>query len=59
MIDMTYNLGTIGFGSFRQFISLINQKKWASASSDGRNTAWCGQVGNRCSDDMNRVQKGC
>ena len=59
MIDMDYNLGDGGFASFRGFIGLINEKNWEGAASDGRGTAWCGQVGNRCSDDMGRVARGC
>ena len=59
MIDMDYNLGDGGFASFNGFIGLINKKDWAGAASDGRGTAWCGQVGNRCSDDMGRVARGC
>lgn len=59
MTDMDYNLGDGGFASFGTFISLINAGKWADASADGRNTAWCGQVGSRCSEDMDYVASGC
>ena len=59
MIDMDYNLGDAGLRSFGTFISLINQKRWADAAKDGRGTAWCGQVGSRCSDDMQAVAAGC
>jgi len=57
MTDMTYNLGSLS--SFNTFVSLINKGEWASAASDGRGTLWCSQVGNRCSDDMARIAKGC
>jgi len=59
MTDMDYNLGDGGFASFRTFISLINQGRWGDAAADGRGTAWCGQVGSRCSDDMEAVARGC
>merc|ERR1712100_539239 len=53
MTDMTYNLGSLS--SFNTFASYINQREWSEAAADGRQTAWCGQVGSRCSDDMGRV----
>lgn len=59
MIDMDYNLGDAGFASFNGFIGYINSKSWSQAAADGRGTAWCGQVGSRCSDDMGRVARGC
>ena len=59
MTDMDYNLGDGGFASFTGFISLINQKNWAGAAADGKGTAWCCQVCNRCTDDMGRVAHGC
>merc|ERR1719443_1767574 len=59
MTDMDYNLGDGGFGSFHGFISLVNQKKWAEAAADGKGTAWCRQVGHRCTEDMSMVAKGC
>ena len=59
MTDMDYNLGDNGLASFNTFISLINQKQWAKAADDGKGTAWCGQVGSRCSDDMAAVAAGC
>ena len=59
MTDMDYNLGDSGFRSFNTFISLVDSKSWASAAADGRQTAWCGQVKSRCTDDMGRLAKGC
>ena len=48
-----------GFASFHDFIGLINEKQWADAATDMQNTAWCGQVKSRCTDDASRVRKGC
>jgi len=59
MIDMDYNLGDGGFASFGGFIGYINAKSWSQAAADGKGTAWCGQVGSRCGDDMGRVARGC
>ena len=52
-VDMTYNLGSGGMSSFHTFISLMQQGKYSDAAADGESTAWCGQVGSRCSRDMN------
>jgi GH24 family phage-related lysozyme (muramidase) len=59
MTDMDYNLGDAGFSSFHEFISLINAGQWSEAAQDGKQTAWCRQVGSRCTEDMGRVAKGC
>jgi len=59
MTDMDYNLGDSGFASFGAFISYINDRNWEAAASDGKRTAWCGQVGNRCIEDMAAVREGC
>merc|ERR1711975_124993 len=59
MTDMDYNLGDGGFASFRGFISYVCASEWASAAADGKGTAWCGQVGNRCREDMAAVAAGC
>merc|ERR1712032_986351 len=56
---MDYNLGDGGFESFSGFIRYINQKEWSQAAADGRATAWCGQVGSRCTEDMRAVATGC
>ena len=56
---MDYNLGDGGFASFGGFIGYINAKSWSQAAADGKGTAWCGQVGSRCGDDMGRVARGC
>jgi len=50
-IDMSFNLGCGGFGQFVNTISAINNQNWSGAVSGMQNSAWCGQVGNRCSTD--------
>ncbi len=59
MIDMDFNLGSAGLGSFNTFLSLVKQHKWSDAASDLRGTLWCRQVGNRCSDDSSIISSGC
>ena len=59
LAQMDYNLGDGGFASFNGFIGYINARDWTNAAADGRGTAWCGQVGRRCDEDMGRVAKGC
>ena len=50
--DMTYNLGSGGMRSFTTFNSLVKSGKYSEAAADGRGTAWCRQVGSRCSRNM-------
>merc|ERR1711988_1872660 len=59
MTDMDYNLGDGGFSSFHGFIGYVCQGDWAQAAADGRGTAWCRQVGSRCTGDMSAVAQGC
>lgn len=58
-VDMTYNLGESGMRSFNTFDSLMRQGKYKEAAADGRHTAWCGQVGGRCSRDMGQLENCC
>lgn len=59
MTDMDYNLGDGGFASFTGFIGYVCRGEWAQAAADGKGTAWCGQVGRRCTEDMAAVASGC
>lgn len=52
-IDMSFNLGCGGFGSFVNTIAAINSQNWSGAVSGMQNSLWCSQVGNRCSRDAN------
>ena len=57
LVDMTYNLGQAGLSSFHTFNSLIEQGRWTEAANDLRTgTRWCGQVGNRCTRNMNQIK---
>ena len=58
LVDMTYNLGQAGLASFNQFNSLMKQGKWAAAAQDLAGTAYCRQVGTRCTRNQNII-KGC
>lgn len=57
--DMTYNLGPGGMASFTTFNSLMKQGRWADAAADGKGTAWCRQVGNRCTRNMGQLTSCC
>jgi len=58
-VDMTYNLGSGGMASFHQFIGLMKSGDYKGAAADGKGTAWCRQVGSRCSRDMGQLQNCC
>ena len=55
--DMTFNLGSLsGFGTL---VSLLEQERYSAAADDMKNTLWCDQVKSRCTDNVNRMKKGC
>ena len=56
LVDMDYNLGTSGLATFTTFQSYIEAKNWDAAADDLYGTAWCGQVGNRCSRDAEQIR---
>ena len=56
--DMAFNLGCSQLHSFNTFRSLLQQKKFDAAAQDMQGTAWCGQVGSRCSRDVDCIKKG-
>jgi len=58
IIDMEFNMGSIG--AFTTFLDYINTEQWDMAAKDLKYaTLWCGQVGHRCTDDMDLIEKGC
>ena len=57
LVDMTYNLGESQLRSFNTFDSLMKQGKWKDAADDLAGTAWCRQVGSRCSRDRSQIEK--
>ena len=57
--DMSFNLGRSGLAEFSNTIAAINAKDWAKAASGMRNSAWCGQVGARCTEDASTMAQGC
>uniref|UniRef100_A0A7S3DI38 Lysozyme n=1 Tax=Palpitomonas bilix TaxID=652834 RepID=A0A7S3DI38_9EUKA len=59
MVDMAFNLGQSGLGSFNTFLSYINNHNWSAAASDVKGTLWCRQVGNRCTQDASIIASGC
>jgi len=58
IVDMVFNLGSLG--DFHTFLGYINTQQWDMAAKDLKYaTLWCGQVGDRCTDNMARIEKGC
>ena len=54
-VDMTYNLGTAGMKSFNQFDALMRAGRYKEAAADAQHTAWCRQVGTRCSRNVRQI----
>jgi len=52
-VDMSFNLGCGGFGSFVNTLASINSGNWNGAVAGMQDSQWCGQVGNRCTTDCN------
>ena len=57
--DLVFNMGAATLGTFTDFLGYINAGQWGAASSDLKQTEWCGQVGDRCNDDAGRIGSGC
>ena len=58
-VDMTYNLGAGGISGFKKFIAAMKSGNWKQAKIEGQDSAWCGQVGRRCSRNMNQIVDCC
>ena len=58
-IDMTYNMGKGTMSQFKKFIAAMKAGKWQEAKKEGQNSAWCRQVGGRCSRNMNQIVNCC
>ena len=58
-VDMTYNMGYGTMSQFKRFIGSMKAGNWAEAKSNGQASAWCGQVGSRCSRNMNQIVNCC
>ena len=56
-IDMTYNLGRAGVAGFNTFISLMKSHQWTQAANDLAGTAYCRQVGSRCTRNQGYIKQ--
>ena len=52
VVDMIFNLGAAGFAEFKQTIAAIETGNFSLAAEDMIDSAWCGQVGTRCTDNV-------
>ena len=46
--DMAYNLGSGGLSQFKNFKAAVQSKNWNKAAQEMANSAYCRQVGTRC-----------
>ena len=58
VVDMAYNLGSGGLSQFRNFKAAIQRGDWNGAAREMQNSAYCRQVGRRCTRNMNQI-KSC
>ena len=52
VVDMIFNLGSLGFGKFRNLITALRARDWAGAAAAMKDSEWYGQVGVRAMDDV-------
>ena len=55
--DMAYNLGAGGLGAFQKFKAALNRKDWNGAAYEIGNSAYCRQVGYRCSRNQAQIKE--
>jgi lysozyme len=58
VIDMAFNLGTQGFGSFHATIHAIQTGNYAQAASNMLQSLWARQVGHRATEDAAIMRSG-
>ena len=55
--DMAYNLGAGGLGQFKNFKAALQRKDWNGAAREIANSAYCGQVGRRCTRNQAQIKE--
>eukprot|EP00343_Euplotes_focardii_P008419 CAMPEP_0205820102 /NCGR_PEP_ID=MMETSP0206-20130828/2700_1 /ASSEMBLY_ACC=CAM_ASM_000279 /TAXON_ID=36767 /ORGANISM="Euplotes focardii, Strain TN1" /LENGTH=189 /DNA_ID=CAMNT_0053114491 /DNA_START=44 /DNA_END=613 /DNA_ORIENTATION=+ len=58
LMDMTFNMGRSSLCGWPNFVAQIARKDYAGAASNMKGTKWCGQVGRRCTRNIDLV-KAC
>lgn len=58
VIDMVFNLGSAGFGSFHQTIAAIKSAHYAQAATNMLQSLWAKQVGHRATEDAAIMRSG-
>eukprot|EP01086_Lenisia_limosa_P001105 TRINITY_DN11_c1_g1_i1.p1 TRINITY_DN11_c1_g1~~TRINITY_DN11_c1_g1_i1.p1 ORF type:complete len:185 (+),score=54.01 TRINITY_DN11_c1_g1_i1:47-601(+) len=56
LIDFTYNLGQAGVAKWKNFISQVKSGQWEGAGNNMLNSAYCKQVGRRCTDNAKMLK---
>jgi lysozyme len=55
LVNMMFNLGRPRLSKFKNFKAALEAKQWELAASEGRNSLWHRQVGNRAERLMTRL----
>ena len=56
LVNMMFNLGRPRLSKFKNFKAALEAKQWELAASEGRNSLWYRQVGNRAVRLMARLE---
>ena len=54
---MAYNMGGGGLAQFKNFKKSIQAKDWNGAANGLKSSAYCRQVGTRCTRNMNQIKE--
>ena len=56
LIDMTFNMGKSSLCGWPNFVAQLGRKDMAGAAANMKSTKWCGQVGRRCTRNVDLVR---
>ena len=55
--DLAYNLGSGGLSQFKKFKAAIQSQNWSQAANELNNSAYCRQVGTRCTRNKAQIKE--
>lgn len=58
LLNMAFNLGTVGLSHFHEFLAFVKAHDWESAAADLERTPWYHQVGERSARLCRQLREG-
>jgi lysozyme len=59
ILDLAYNVGVAGLGTFVHFLDAVRARDWLRAIAELRDSTWFHQVGTRAEDDCQLLASLC